>query len=98
MENGKTHALLSLLMPSLLRTVEADMPARGMETMMKIGSLKVAYVRSKGGCAKPGIVSKRRKKLEKVGCGCTCGVGQYFQTRKEWRGNWVLAGRNRELD
>jgi len=46
-ENGETHALLSLLMASLLRTAEADIPARGMETMMKIGSLKVAYLRSK---------------------------------------------------
>jgi hypothetical protein len=47
MKNSKTHALISLLMLNLLRIAEADMPARGIHAMRRIGSLKVACVRSR---------------------------------------------------
>jgi hypothetical protein len=84
MENGETHVLLSFPMPSLLRMAEADMPARGMDTMMKMRSLKVGYLRSKGVLKNQGLLSpKKKKKLEKSGWRPDDYTGENFQTGKE---------------
>ena len=99
-KNGKTHALLSLLVSSLLRTAEADIPARGMQTMMKIKSLKVADVRSKGALQNHGLSPKEKKVGQKL---VAAGVYplqaarvvwvQIFRRERNRRGKWALAGR-----
>lgn len=107
-EGGKTHALFSLVMASLLRTAEADIPARGMETMMKIGSLKVAYLRSKGVVQNWGL-SLKKKSWRKVGgeptiipCGLHVQCGSiFFSLERNREGNRRWQGGNsseRELD